>query len=150
MTLLRTLTSGFLGALTLTLLHESARRFIPEAPRLDLLGMRSLARGLRQVEVEPPSGETLHRAALVGDLVANTLYYSLAGLGRPTSAPWRGAVLGMVAGIGSVLLPGSLGLGTVPSTRTPATAAMSVSWYLIGGVTAGLAVRTLRDLTRRS
>ena len=116
------LLSGIAGALTLTLLHEVARRFIPDAPRMDILGMRAIARSMRGLEQTPPSGEQLHRTALAGDLVSNSLYYSLVGLAGERKRAWlAGAILGLVAGIGGVILPAQLGLGSAPSGRTRAT-----------------------------
>ena len=69
--MLKALGSGLVGACALTLIHETARRFVDDAPRMDVVGMRALARGLRAVDVEPPV--PLHEAALVGDLAANSL-----------------------------------------------------------------------------
>jgi hypothetical protein len=106
---------------------------------MDVLGMRAIRQSLTQTSQPPPNRETLYRTTLAGDLVANTLYYSLVGVGRPEGALWRGAMLGALAGLGGVLLPGPLGLGTAPAARTNATAIMTVAWYTLGGVAAALA-----------
>jgi len=136
--------SGLIGACTLTLIHESARRIWPDAPRMDVLGMRAIAKFMRQFEMEKlPSNEQLHNLALVSDVVSNTLYYSLVGIGRPERALRRGTILGLAAGIGAVLLPEPLGLGKAPSARTPETKAMTVGWYLAGGLAAAVAYRVL-------
>lgn len=135
---LQALGSGLAGAVAVTLIHETARRFIPNAPRMDVLGMRAIARGLYKMDEQPPEGKELFKWSIVGDLVSNSLYYSLAGTGQQ---PWvKGVLLGAAAGLGGVALPGPLGLGTEPSGRTPQTKAMTVAWYLIGGlVTAAVA-----------
>ena len=143
MTLSRALASGFLGALALNLLHETARRILPNAPRVDLLGERATTRLLEKIDVDPPTGDRLYAATLAGDVLSNGLYFSLVGLGKPQHAPRNGAMIGLAAGLGAVLLPGPLGLGKAPSARTDATAAMTVGWYLIGGLVAGLAYRRL-------
>lgn len=104
---------------------------------MDVLGKRAIAAGVRAAGVEPPSGAQLHGAALAGDLVANTTYYSLVGLGRADGAVARGGLLGLAAGLGAVFLPGPLGLGTGPSRRTPQTVAMTVAWHTLGGLVAG-------------
>lgn len=140
----KALTSGLLGACALTLIHETARRALPRAPRMDILGMRAIEGILERTGHEPPSDSTLHRGALVGDVLANTLYYSLVGLGAPEGAVLRGGALGLAAGVGGVVLPGPLGLGTGPSGRTAATALMTAAWYLAGGLTAGAAYRFLQ------
>jgi hypothetical protein len=131
------LAAGAAGATVLTLAHEAARRVVPNAPRMDVLGRRAIAAGARAVGAEPPSGSQLQGVALAGDLVSNTAYYSLVGLGRADGAVARGGLLGLAAGLGALFLPGPLGLGTGPSRRTRQTAAMTVAWYTLGGLVAG-------------
>src|SRR5947209_18621022 len=91
--MLKALGSGLVGACALTLIHEAARRFLDDAPRMDVLGMRAVAKTLRAVDVEPPV--PLHEAALVGDIVSNSLYYSLVGAGSSRDAVRNGALLGL-------------------------------------------------------
>lgn len=143
MSVLRAAASGFAGACALTLIHESARRSLPRAPRMDVLGMRAIAKSMRGVGQEPPPEDELHALALAGDVAGNSLYYGLVGAGRPEGALLRGMILGLAAGVGAVLLPEPLGLGEAPSARTPETKAMTVGLYLAGGLTAGLAYRLL-------
>lgn len=133
-TLFKALASGLAGACALTLLHESVRRFVPSAPRADILGMRAIAKGIKAVGEQPPADDTLHTMALGGDLVSNAVYYSLIGLGSQKNALLTGSALGLAAGAGAVLLPGPMGLGEAPTTRTSATVAMTVGWYLVGGL----------------
>ena len=110
------------------------------APRLDRVGQRALARGLRRAGRTPPRGRARYFAAMAGDLAANTLYYSLVGAGA--SRPWlRGLALGAGAGAGAVTLVPRLGLGRRAVRRTPATALMTVGWYLLGGLAAAGAAR---------
>ena len=132
------LASGAAGAAALTCVHESARRALTDAPRADVLGERAIAAGVRAADAEPLSRAQLHGAALGGDLVANTAYYALVGLGGSDGAVARGVLLGAAAGLGAVFLPGPLGLGTAPTRRTPQTAAMTVAWYAFGGLVAGV------------
>lgn len=143
--MLAAITSGLAGALALTALHETTRHNVPQAPRMDILGKRALARGLRGMGYEPPHGQALHQAALAGDVASNTLYYSLIALGSPTNAPVNGALLGFAAGVGALVLPGPMGLGTKPSRKTSATAAMTVALYTAGGIAAGAAYAALAD-----
>ncbi len=79
---LQALGSGLAGAVAVTLVHETARRFIPNAPRMDVLGMRAIAKGMFKINEQPPEGEELFHWSIMGDLVSNTLYYSLAGYGH--------------------------------------------------------------------
>jgi hypothetical protein len=136
---------GLAGACTLTLINESARRLSPKAPRLDTLGMRALDAGLRTVGVKPPKGERLRAWALAGDLVSNTLFFSLAGVGGAKQAPqtvWLcGPLLGLGAGLCSLALPPLVGLGRKPTRRTRETKLMTVGWYVAGGLATAAALR---------
>ena len=143
MSFLKALGSGFAGAVALTAIHETARRVSPDAPRMDVLGMRAIAKSLRAAGEEPPGEDTLFGVTLAGDIASNSLYYALVGLGDPKNAVARGALLGLAAGLGAVLLPGPLGLGTDASARTRTTQLMTVACYAAGGLAAGAAMRSL-------
>jgi hypothetical protein len=135
--------SGLAGAVVLTAVHEVARRNIPDAPRMDLLGQRAIARLRDAVFGVRPYRSDLQEISLAGDIAANSLYYSLLGVGCREQAITRGAALGVIAGLGAVTLPGPLGLGTEPSNRTNAIRAITVAWYSIGGLVAGSVYRLL-------
>ena len=139
--MLKALGSGLLGACALTLIHETARRFVDDAPRVDVVGMRAIAKTMRAAGFEPPV--PLHEAALVGDIVSNSFYYSLVGVGSRDDALRNGALLGLAAGLGAVYLPEPLGLGRQPTKDSPQTQVMTVAWYLLGGLVAGAAYRAL-------
>jgi hypothetical protein len=72
------------------------------------------------------------------EAVSNTAYYSLVGLAKPENAIVTGAMLGLAAGVGAVVLPGPMGLGEMPSARSTETKLLTVAWYLTGGVVAGM------------
>jgi hypothetical protein len=137
------LASGVAGAVTLTVLHQVAKRVTDKAPRADILGMRTIAKAFRQADREPPPDDQLFWWSLAGDLVSNSLYYSLAAVGDDDQAWLRGGALGLGAGVGAVALPGPLGLGTRPTNRTMATRVMTVVWYLAGGLAAAATARCL-------
>jgi hypothetical protein len=137
------LASGVAGAVTLTFLHQVAKRVTDKAPRADILGMRTIAKALRKADREPPPDDRLFWWSLAGDLVSNSLYYSLAAVGDDDRAWLRGGALGLGAGVGAVALPGPLGLGTRPTNRTTATRVMTVAWYLAGGLAAAATTRCL-------
>jgi hypothetical protein len=131
----RAVASGFAGAGVLTVLHEMQKRALPEPARLDVLGMRAIARGLRAAGKSVPEERSLHRSALAGDLAVNTLYYSLVGLSkRPILT---GGLLGLAAGVASVLLPQRLKLGKEPTRHSGQTSAAAVALYTAAGLTAG-------------
>jgi hypothetical protein len=133
--------AGVAGAVALTLVHETARRVIPHAPRVDVIGVRAIARPLRAAGYQPPHFNTLHNAALAGELVSNSAYYSLIGAGDASHAWRRGAILGLLAGVGAALLPPVMGLGQQPHRRTPFTQMLTIAWYFLGGLAAAGAYR---------
>jgi hypothetical protein len=143
------LASGLAGATVLTLLHETVRHLRPQdAPRMDVLGMRALRKLLGKADAPQPDHDTLFNLTMAGDLLCNGLYFSLVGRGKKA---WRrGAILGLAAGVGGVVLPGPLGLGEAPSNRTPQTKLMTVAWYLVGGLVAAGASRAWSKARKRS
>jgi hypothetical protein len=143
MNMVRSFGSGFAGAAAVTLVNEIGRRVIPHAPHLEVLGMRGLATILRGADQPLPERDTLFDVTLAGDLLSNSLYYSLAGAGGPRGALVRGALLGLAAGLGAAFLPPKVGLGHQPDEYTPNTQLMTIAWYVIGGLAAGTAARLL-------
>ncbi|MCB2378784.1 hypothetical protein LGH70_14380 [Hymenobacter sp. BT635] len=140
--------SGLAGALVLTAIHETARRLLPDAPRMDVLGMRGLRKLLGKAHAPQPAPDTLFNLTMAGDILSNGLYYSLVGRGKEA---WRrGTLLGLAAGVGGVVLPGPLGLGEAPSNRTRQTQLMTVAWYLLGGLAAAGASRAWSRARKRS
>ncbi|GAB3985402.1 hypothetical protein GCM10028807_00570 [Spirosoma daeguense] len=147
-TILPALGSGLIGATVLTAVHETARQFIAEAPRADVLGERAIKKGLKKADIEAPADDELYYWTLGGDLISNALYYSLIGLAKPKQSLLVGTALGLAAGAGAVGLPGPMGLGSAPTSRTPATAAMTVAWYLIGGIATASVYQILKRKLR--
>jgi hypothetical protein len=138
------LAAGLVGAVALTTVHQLARRLSDDAPRMDVLGERAIARSLEASGHAPPPGPSLHRWALVGDLAANSAYYSLVACGRDADV-WRRAVaLGLAAGAGALVLPRRIGLGDPPKSDRVANQIMTVAWYLIGGLAAAAAGQGLK------
>jgi hypothetical protein len=141
---LAALGSGVAGALALNLLHEGARKGgVPHAPQVQKLGERGVARLVRLLGGRPPRGKRLYRWALAGDLLSNGLFYALVGVAGARRAWWTGGTLGALAGAGAVALPPKLLLGWGPTRRTRPTQAMTVLWYLAGGLAAAGTYRRL-------
>jgi hypothetical protein len=128
------LAGGLAGACAVTLIHETVKRVVPEPPRMDLLGMNAISKGLKRAGMKTPDSRALFVWALTGDIVSNALYYSLAGIGNGKNIWVRGALLGLAAGAGAVLLPRPLGLNEKYSNRTIATKLMTVGLYVAGAL----------------
>jgi hypothetical protein len=136
------LVGGFAGALATNVLHQALRP-APDAPRVDLLGMQATAKALRAIGVAPPIGRRLYGTTFAGDVLSNTAYFALAGF-APRRARSAGLVLGALAGIGAVALPPRLGLDEKPTARTATTRALTIAYYGLGGIVAGIVIRRLR------
>ena len=130
--------SGLAGSAAVTVVHEVGKRVTGKAPRMDVLGRKFIEHGLEAVGIEPPRRNVMQGVALVGDLVSNGLYYSGVGLGEKKHAVRNGLLLGVAGGVAAVALPGVLGLPTKASRRTWETMGMTVLWYVVGGVVAGV------------
>lgn len=134
---------GFAGAIALTLLHESLRRLNSNAARMDLLGMEAVRKSLEAFNFEVPEKSSLFKITMAGDIVSNTIYYSLANLGDEKKVIARGALAGLAAGLGAVYLPKQLGLNQNRSSRTYETKMMTVALYLFGSLVASVTSRLL-------
>ena len=134
---------GLAGACTLTLLNESVKKLDKDAPRMDLLGMNAVARLMKGNNILAQTAGKLFPVALAGDLVSNSLYYSMADTEDEKKTLIRGALLGLGAGLGAVVLPKSLGLNDDATTRTIKTKLLTVSWYVIGGLAAAAAMNLM-------
>lgn len=135
----KALLSGFIGACTVSLINESVRQFVKDAPRLDVLGKRAVGIPMMESGMQPPRGKDLYWYTLGGDLLLNGLYFSLVGIKGAEKAFQTGTGLGMAAGVGAVVLPGKMGLGDEMTARTSQTEIMTVAWYLAGGLAAAAA-----------
>jgi hypothetical protein len=134
---------GMAGSVVLTALHETIRKTVPGAPRMDLMGVQALAKLLHKSGIPLPDAHRLYAYVLGGDLAGNAAYYGLAGIGNKKSAPLKGAVLGALAGLGAIGLPKPLGLSPAFSTRKPLTVLLTLGIYFAGGIAAGLVMKHL-------
>ena len=135
----RALINGLAGACVLTVAHELVRKSKPNAPRLDILGMRSVAKIMTAFGVEPPQASTLKKYAFIADIASNTLMFSGVGA-KPGISTWlKGINLGLMAGVGAITVPQKIGLGkdsALLTKRTTATALTTVGLYVLGGLAA--------------
>ncbi|MGZ8543725.1 MAG: hypothetical protein ACXWV0_00450 [Flavisolibacter sp.] len=132
---------GLAGAVAVSLIHESVKRIVPQAPRMDLLGMDAISKGLDKVGISKPAHDSLFVWALAGDVISNSLYYSLAGIGKEKNVWVRSSLLGLAAGVGAVLLPGPLGLKERHSNRTLTTKIMTVGLYVTGALVTAAVIK---------
>jgi hypothetical protein len=85
----------------------------------------------------------MHRMALAGDLITNTLYYS-AIPARDAATTWmRAALLGPAAEAGALVVPGRTGVGSPPNGETRANQAMTIARYGAGALAAAVAANMM-------
>ena len=137
--------AGLAGTVTVASLHEALRRVTPDAPRMDLLDLELLRKGLQGIKSKVPGEDRLQRWAVGGELFGDTAYYSLAGVGGRKGVWLRGASLGLVAGVTAVVLPKPLGLPTEPSNKTLGTQLMTIGLYLMGGLVAAVTAQLVEN-----
>jgi len=140
--LTRSLTSGVAGALALTAIHELGRRRLLDAPRMDEVAMRGLRRILPGKQRDP---RRLHQLALAGDLLSNSIYYSVIAASTRKATWTRAAVLGTAAGLCALFLPERLGLGAPQNSHRRANQFMTVGWYLAGALVAAVVATRMRE-----
>ena len=127
----------------IAVLHQLAKQIDKDAPHIDKIGQEAVSSSIKSVGYEPPTGKKLFLTALVGDLISNTIYYSLIGKGKKQNLLLRGIVYGTVAGIGALKLTKPMGLDDEPVNKTKKTQAMTIAWYVIGGVVSVYAMKFL-------
>jgi len=127
---------GLAGACAVTLIRESVRKIVPKAPRMDLLGMNAISKGLNAAGIKTPTGNRLYTLALAGDILSNSIYYSFAGKGSDKNLWIKSSLMGLAAGLAAVTLPGPLGLEKSHSSRTTETKLMTVGLYIAGALIA--------------
>lgn len=139
MRLSSSLIGGLGGAITLTLLQELLKRTDPNAPRLDLLGKQATSKLLKKATKKQFSEQQLYNAGMAGDILFNTLYYSLAGI-KTKKAAAAGGLLGTGMGIAAIMLPKLMHLNGDFTGANAKRKYMTMGLYIAGGlVAAGLA-----------
>ena len=142
------MTSGLVGAVALTALHEATRRVAAHPPRMDMLGRRAVKKSLDATGQETKPRRELHRWALLGDIAANTLYYASIARGSGRAKWGRALVLGTAAGIGAVALPPLIGLGRAPNSQYTSTQLLTLGMYLTGALASAAAASYMNPRPR--
>lgn len=132
------LIGGLGGAVTLTLLQQLLRKMDPNAPRIDLLGKQAASKLLNKTRTKL-SDRQLYNASMAGDILFNSLYYSMVGI-KTRQAAAAGGLLGTGMGLAAVMLPKMLDLNTGYTGGSAKRKYMTMGLYIAGGlVAAGLA-----------
>ena len=135
------LLSGLAGATTLTILNETIKRLDKTAPRLDLLGKNTIAKGLESLHLAHRNRRPSYLLSLLTDLIGNTLYYSMAGLGGKKTRVSKGVMLGLSAGIAATSAPKQMGIEDDSVNRSPETTAKTIAYYVLAGLATSLVMK---------
>lgn len=127
--------AGVAGALALNILHEGARHILADAPRVDLVGERAVERAAMQLGASRPGAVARYAGALSADIIANSVYFASFLRGEVRHPVARGLMAGLAAGLSTTWLAPAVGLAK--PARRARTRAMTVAWYLGGGLAAG-------------
>jgi hypothetical protein len=156
MKLISSLAGGLAGAITVTIIHEVLRKTSPHAPRLDETGKQLTKNILQKAGRAPLSERQAYRSSLVGELLANAVYFSLAG-SQMKHAFRNGGLLGLTAGLSAATLPSKLGLNGngAHSNGAHKKSGSSKKWitiglYLAGGLVSAAVARWLENRNKQS
>lgn len=131
------LVAGVAGAAALTFANEFLRHRYDNVPKINELGEEAVEKILAPTDIYLNERE-LFNTTLVGDIVSNALYYAA------TATKGTGLISGLMAGIGAIELPKYLGLNDQPVASTDQKKVMTIAYYTIGGLVAGLIYKGLK------
>lgn len=131
------LLAGLAGAVALNVLHESLKNK-RTTPRIDFLGEQALQKTVRYFGGNITDTDQLYTATLAGDIVSNTIYYSLIASGKSNFIWTKAIAMGLMAGIGAVKLPEPMGLNPKPVAKTDQIKVMTVGYYVFGALVTAL------------
>lgn len=133
---------GLAGALSVRLIQEILKRVDPTAPRLDLLRKQATFKIADKINNGSTTAATLNRYSAAGDIISNTLYFSLTAAAGKKAIP-VGSLLGLGMGAGAISLPAKLGLNSYFTGGTRKRKLMTMGMYLIGGLVAASVTKCL-------
>ena len=136
---MNSIVAGGVGATSLTLIHEAARHFIPNSPRVELLGMRAIRKfALRPLGLQPTRDQE-YMLSIALDLISNGANYALIlalGDNKRKNVFGRALLYGMTTGVATLAVPSILKIKAQPTRNHAATVAMTIAWYTLGALAA--------------
>ena len=144
---LSTAVRGLAGAFALALIDQGIRRVNKAVPHFDLHRMNT---GVKIMNPRLPVLDRIFPLSLGGGMISNSLYYSLAKGKTYQQTLLRGALLGLGAGIGTLVMPRrTTGAGSTVKATTKEKL-FNVAWYVVGGVVAASAIHWFESIEKRS
>ena len=146
MKLANVLESGITGAATLTVLREALDQVDPKGPNRSFLQKKGIIKQLKKSTHKKGIDAVKLYIKLATELLGVAGYMGLSALGKKKNSMLRGAALGGIAGIVSVLL-NDMNKDQDP-TLTDAeiwrNRITTVALYILGGLVAGATVKMIR------
>lgn len=145
MKFISSIAGGFAGACVVTLLNQVIKKYDKGAPRIDLLGQEVAAEAHHALDSNLPSQQTLYKQALAGDLLSNTIYFSIAGA-NDKHPEVQGGMQGVLAGLSAVYAPGlSNALNAKHTGETDKKKILTTAYYFIGGIVAAKVMKLVDE-----
>jgi hypothetical protein len=143
-TLVKNMLGGLAGSIILNTVHQLVKKMDKDAPRLDKVGEEAVSKSINAAGYNPPKGQKLFYTALLSDVVANTIYYSLIGKGKKENLLLRGLIFGSLAGIGALTLTKPMGLHDRPVNKTTKTKVITVGLYILGAIATAYSLKLIK------
>lgn len=137
------LIAGFAGAAALNILHEATKNK-RTTPRIDWLGEQALQKTVRYFGGNITDSDHLYTATLAGDIVSNTIYYSVIGSSKGYGIWAKAISMGLLAGIGAITLPEPMGLNPKAVAKTDRIKIMTVGYYVFGALVTAVVASALK------
>lgn len=143
-TLVKNMLGGLAGSIILNTVHQLVKKMDKDAPRIDKVGEEAVSKTISAAGYDPPKGQKLFYTALLSDVVANTIYYSLIGKGKKENLLLRGLIFGSLAGIGALTLTKPMGLDDQPINKTTKTKVITVGLYILGAIATAYSLKLIK------
>ncbi|WP_147366833.1 hypothetical protein [Epilithonimonas arachidiradicis] len=97
-------------------------------PEVNKLGEEALEKALDHFDAAIDNPDKLYAATLAGDVLGNGIYYA------GTATNNAGLLSGLAMGVGTVLIPGKIGLDDAPVAENTRKKMMTIGYYLFGAL----------------
>lgn len=144
----KNLIAGLGGALVLTLLNESLKDINEDMPHIDLVGEEAVLKSAAYLGIDINNNDVLYGTTLVADIISNATYFSLIK-GEGQDLWTKAASAGIVAGIGAVKLPAKIGLNDEPVTKSLATKAWTIGYYMAGALATATIMQVFKNISKK-
>lgn len=141
------LIAGAIGAIVLNAIHGLGKTLLKDAPKIDEIGNEGVSKAIDSVGLPAPTEQAIDNTTTTFNLVTNTLSYRMIGAYNSKNILLLGALHGLTVGLGTLSLSKTLDLDDTPVTKTFLTECLTVTWYVLGGLSTATALKMIRKHT---